>query len=540
MRTYYLLAICFTISYIQIAGSEKCNREIKSECSATEYKSYVACIRNRMKRSADCYDEDEEEDCSSNQCGRSCDNCDCNECTASDCGSSCNKRCCSSCCKFNECSTNHCCHKVCHNSCRTSSCRSSCRRSCYKSVRKDSKERDVIIRERGEGGSVSNASNLISNRGAHNITTVIHLNNLINNTNLIDIPINLNNSNVNNITVENAQNGSSTIGSSSNQCCSVIEPRQCVSSSVYPYIDCFHYRRQQCGQFCTAPVVHKVAQNVCYNTQTQNPTCGQQIIYVPQPRTSCTYQPQWPYISCTNQGSNCNGCYDYLLNPYRVQRTCGNSCYNYGMNQGALYRQGPVLNPGYSLPLPINPVIPSGCAGYGGCGLSNMETFVNPGMYYGMNAYNNYGMYGSYSPYSNVAYTPELGIQARSFGNNFVSSLGLPGLGNSPVEQFIPMNFTATNSSNVLYGVLTNSTSPLIAAQGYPEGIYGQPITIDEEMFKKLLGNADINASSIPSIVSNSANVDATRTDEASVDGAKVEEAVDTVVTTTKPFSLFG
>ncbi|KAK9875481.1 hypothetical protein WA026_007872 [Henosepilachna vigintioctopunctata] len=472
MKTLHILVLFISVSCIYDVVSSKCSNEsTKIHCPATEYHNYVDCVRNRMKRSADCYDDDEE-DCSSNQCSNSCDTCNCDECTSSDCGNSCNKRCCSSCCNFNRCSTNHCCHKVCHNTCKSSSCRSSCRRSCYRDVRNNVKEKEIIYSQ-GSSDTSSNTFNNITNRGSHNITTVIHLNNLINNTNLIDVPINLNNSNINDITIENSQNGSTTLGSSSGQCCSVIEPRQCMPSPIYPYVNCFHYRRQQCGQFCRAPVVHKVAQNVCYNTQTQNPTCGQQVLYVPQPQASCTYQPQWPFVSCSNQARSCSGCYDYLLNPYRSQSTCGSSCYNYGVSQGAVYQQGPVLSPGFSLPPPpMNLMMPTGCSGYNDCGLTNAASYINPGMYYGMDTYNNYGIYGSYYPYMG----------------------GASGISSLPLEQFIPMNIT---DNNVLYGVLTN-TSSVNPIAGLPWNYYGQPISIDEKTYNELLQKKEVTPSAKP------------------------------------------
>ncbi|XP_044745407.1 uncharacterized protein LOC123307242 [Coccinella septempunctata] len=533
MRTLFLLAFLVTIISVQTASSKKCSTNpAKIECTATEYQNYVDCIRSRMKRSADCYEDDEEE-CPSGDCGNSCDNCNCDECTSSNCGNSCNRRCCSSCCEFKECSTNHCCHRLCHNSCSTSSCRSSCRRSCYKSVRRE-KERDIIIP--GGDRSSTNSSNLVNNRGTHNITTVIHLNNLINNTNLIDVPINLNNSNVNNITVENSQNGSSVYGASSNSpCCNVVEPRQCVPTASYPYIDCFHLRRQQCGQFCRAPVVHKVAQNVCYNSANNTPVCGQQVIYVPQPRTSCSYQPQWPFVACNNQGGDCNGCYDYLLNPFRTQRSCGSSCYNYGVNQGMMFRQGPVFGPGYSLPPMVNPMMPTGCNSYSGCGLTNMATYINPGMYYGANTYNNYGIYGSFTPQGIPGYDPNYGMQLQGYGGNLMAALtGGANMGNIPLplEQFVPMNLTA-NATNVLYGLITNQTSPLTPISGLPDNMFGQAITIDEETFKKLLGQDISNGVITP-------NEDKTISNnkESEVEVARVTENEPT--TTTYSSLVFG
>lgn len=386
-----------------------------------------------------------------------------------------------------------------------------------------------------------NSTNSVTNKGAHNITTVIHLINSINNTNIIDVPINLNNSNINNITVENSQNGSSIYGASSNSpCCNVVEPRQCIPTASYPYVDCFHLRRKQCGKFCRSPVVHKVAQNVCYNSANNKSVCGQQIIYVPQPQTSCNYQPQWPFISCNNQGGNCNGCYDYLLNPFRSQRTCGSSCYNYGINQGinqgGAYRQGPIFGPGYTLPMApmLNPMMPTGCNSYTGCGMTNMATYINPGMYYGMNSYNNYGIYGSFSPQTLSGYDPNIGMQLQSYGGNIMSALGNgANIGNIPLplEQFVPMNLTS-NSTDLLYGLITNQTSSLTPISGLPDNMFGQAITIDEETFKKLLGQDVSN-----SLPNNSDKTVAPEMENAT-ESAPLKE--NDPVTTTASSSFFG
>ncbi|XP_074039736.1 uncharacterized protein [Leptinotarsa decemlineata] len=336
-----LTFLIFLVVGIASASVESPCFDASHECHSTDYQSYVDCVRGRHKRSTDCSIS-----CDSGNCSDTCNECDCESCNYSNCQSGCNT-CCNSCCSnYVSCRTNHCCHKTCHAQCESSSCRSKCRRNCFDNVSRKNEEsysRETVI-EKGGAGPVD-----LKNENKHNITTIIHLNNVINNTNVVDIPIVLNNTNTQNITLYNQE--SSPISGDPSQvekCCTVIGPRQCVQT---PKPRCFHYRSKQCGEFCTASIVHKEQQQICeVNYPGAPPNCRQQVIYIPQPQPKCVYQSVWPYVACGIQKSEtCGGCYShYVDQSSTAYATCPSQCYDQGYGLGPMYRQGPFYQMTYS------------------------------------------------------------------------------------------------------------------------------------------------------------------------------------------------
>lgn len=224
-------------------------------------------------------------------------------------------------------------------------------------------------------GSISTSNNTVNTGIRHNVTTVIHLNNVINNTNVIDIPINLNSTNVQNVTltegspsyqINPGQVPYGPVGPSGEPCCTVIGPKQCVSQ---PKPRCFHLRSQQCGPFCTTSIVHKEQEQICESMYPGAPNmCKQQVMYIPQPQPRCVYQAEWPYVRCGVQKSQaCAGCYEhYVDSTSSAHLGCPYQCYDDGFSNGPLYRQGPVYRPMYShMPYGMNQFQ------YGGMGMPN-------------------------------------------------------------------------------------------------------------------------------------------------------------------------
>lgn len=331
-----ILLLCLGFIYLANAESDICYNS-KEECHSTNYETYVECVRKRQKRSTNCYSDDCEDN---NNCIDTCGQCDCNSCNYNNCHSSCNN-CCNSCCSnYVPCHTNHCCHKTCHAQCTNSSCRSSCRKNCFETVREKTEEkieRERVIESAG-GSTYSNITNL--NR--HNVTTIIHLNNVINNTNVIDVPIVVNNTNNQNITLFNEEASAGSTGVITERCCTVISPRQCVTS---PKPRCFHYRSKQCGPFCTADIVHKEQQQICQSDYPgAPPKCSQNVFYIPQPQPKCTYQSVWPYVSCgIKKQETCQGCYSHYVDRQSTNYLgCPSQCYDDGYGMGSMYRQGPM------------------------------------------------------------------------------------------------------------------------------------------------------------------------------------------------------
>lgn len=318
--------------------------EDTSACSQTEYESYVECIRKRMKRSLDCESSSDE-----------CSDCDCNYCQSHGCESTC-----SNCCTQNTCSTHHCCHKTCSMQCRSPTCRKSCKKDCVQKITE--KETEKVI-------SVSSPD------AHHNITTIIHLQNTINNTNLIDVPITVNNTNVNNITLESGDisatigggaggaivGGGGIIDTPKQSCCHLIGQRQCVYIPDPPYSKCFHVRSKHCGKVCHASTVHVQKHEICdVNEEHRQPSCREEVIYIPQPRPRCFHQQKWPYVSCGMLEAECGGCYAHHSTNTAYTGGCPGACFDDGYDIGPMYRQGPFYRPGYS-------AVPS-CYQMGNCG----------------------------------------------------------------------------------------------------------------------------------------------------------------------------
>lgn len=340
------LILLSTLITFTSSKKEKCEVVTQEDCEnmTSEYEKYRACMERRTKRSTDCS-------------GDSCDDCDCNTCSYNSCNTC--GSCCAQCCQSQTCTTSNCCHQTCRAECRSNSCRSSCKKRCT--------ERAGFLVQTSEGQSqVSHKSD-----SKHNITTVIHLNNVINNTNLINLPINVNNTVFNNITNEGGQTGGYYVGGggghiqqqSKEGCCTTVGPRQCIPQTEYPFTRCFHLRQKTCGPMCTAPIVHYQKHEVCDSEQQQ--PCHQQIVYVPQPQPKCAYHSTWPYVTCGNSQVSCDGCYDHYIKREDLTK-CSNYCYDDGYGAGPYYRQGPYYRPGYAHVPSCWQTGTCGMEGYGG------------------------------------------------------------------------------------------------------------------------------------------------------------------------------
>lgn len=272
----------------------------KQECNELDYTKYVQCIRKklRQRRSYNC-----EDDCSETKdCYESCNDCNCDYCAVRTCESFC-----SQCCQSTTCTTLNCCHRTCHAQCRTLKCRHECKTECVDNI-------DEIGKQQ------------IEDDGIRNITTIVTLHAEINNTNVIDVPISINDTTINN------QN-----------CCSVVTQSNCTQTPDWPFIKCTYPINQQCGPYCQSPIVHKqFIENCMYP--------GQCLAYIPQPRPSCIYHPMWPYVLCNvPQQPFCGGCYNHYNFPFQTPPMhCSPACYDEGYGTyGPYYRQGPVYRRNY-------------------------------------------------------------------------------------------------------------------------------------------------------------------------------------------------
>ncbi|XP_035780241.1 uncharacterized protein LOC118460224 isoform X2 [Anopheles albimanus] len=189
-----------------------------------------------------------------------------------------------------------------------------------------------------------------------NVTTIIRLTAVVNNTNHIHMPTTLNNTNVNNIHIySNQSNGDwpqDTVTKDEN-CCTAIRPKSCHTTAQG--IRCHHRRFRTCGPQCTAPIIHVQKRKRCQPTKGN---CEEKIAYVPQPteKPTCVYIDQWPFVVCgkiANMTVVCAGCYDHYGQGheayqarFNMQQQCI-GCYDDAFDTGPLYRRGPVLRPFY-------------------------------------------------------------------------------------------------------------------------------------------------------------------------------------------------
>ncbi|XP_022904538.2 uncharacterized protein [Onthophagus taurus] len=331
---------------------------LKEACDPSDYTTYIDCVK-RQKRDTDCSNDCSQcecEECSyggcsetcNNCCSSNCDNCDCNQCSNSGCSDNCN-----SCCHTQQtCQTHYCCYRTCHSACSNSDCRRSCRKSCEDKVD-------------GKSGHQSSSQNTTTH-----IKTILEVYNEINNTNEIHIPVDVNTTSFNNITVLTSQRGNhgtyyggdyqrfiQTINQpditpntpnpypnsypnsfpysipyqipfpqpDSTPCCTIATPRQCVPQQRIPYINCFYQTQRVCNNVCQSnQVIHPYVEEVC--DEGINSGCQNEVFYSAQQRPMCAFGRNWPYFGCGVPQYPCSGCYESQFDTSR----CPDFCNNYG------------------------------------------------------------------------------------------------------------------------------------------------------------------------------------------------------------------
>lgn len=184
----------------------------------------------------------------------------------------------------------------------------------------------------------------------HNITTIIKLNNFINATNHINVPTNINNTNINQVHLysNTTEDGAFGLGQTKDgSCCFAVQPKSCRTSTSG--LRCHHRRHKTCGSQCTSRIIHAHTKSTCNNRG----KCRSKVSYVPEPNPRCHYVAKWPYVSCgtSERKRNCNGCYDHYAagyyEPHPSLRSRCMPCYDGGFDLGPRYRQGPVYRTNY-------------------------------------------------------------------------------------------------------------------------------------------------------------------------------------------------
>ncbi|KAL1502031.1 hypothetical protein ABEB36_007239 [Hypothenemus hampei] len=405
---FHMITGTFSLSCLETKKS------YEEKCLQTDRQNYIKCIQTRMKR--------HQRDCEYSQ---ECYECDCDSCSYSQCEGRCDD-CCNSCCsRYIQCRTNHCCHKQCHSECRSYSCRNNCRKSCYETVQQEfgeprrSKEKvtNVLDTEQKIG---------VNNTNVHNTSIVINLKNVLNNTQVLDVPINVTYLNKNNITLEDT--GSTN---SRDDCCIVVGPRQC--SRMGSQVRCIRTRARQCGSICTddsGPIEHVEPQDLCTSPDGQPINCDQSNALAFRPQRKCTYTNVWPYVDCRLQlPSECDVCYGNQFNLQMPQyNSCPPRCKDI-FTQESQFRQGPFFQPSY------NPEIPPCMYSPQGCGQGYMGRNIMGGFYpeYNAGIPPGFGASFPFSParYPFGAFSP---LQFNNTDSNGIPSSSTPRLMESDIQ----------------------------------------------------------------------------------------------------------
>lgn len=285
----------------------------------------------------------------------------------------------------------------CLNTCPTPTCQAQCPYTCGNSIGPSY----VYVQHPGNTKVDEKTGSLdhVHKVTGHNITTVIKLTNLVNNTNIVNVPTSINSTNINNINL-NGTYGRGEWGLGANKhgsCCIAVHPRSCGGTS------CRHARHRLCGPQCTSKVIH-------VNQRCRGGNCNGNLVYVPQPRPSCSYSHTWPYVNCGGRRErSCSGCYDHYGHGYysyysgRSTPDC-EGCYDDGYDQGPLYRHGPYYQPGfYHQP----PMFPYSCGPFGCFGNQFINPFAYPPPNYGYNRDFDYNYDGQFKDDESVQYIDE-------------------------------------------------------------------------------------------------------------------------------------
>lgn len=313
MKVVFIITVGLgTILIVLSSCIDKGNNDQK--CNELDYTKYVRCIRRkyRFKRSEECEDTCIDPE----SCTENCNDCNCDYCTVDSC-----EQFCLECCQSTTCSTIGCCHRTCHAQCRTSMCRHECKKDCNSNIQQ--------LKDQS--------------KDLGNITTVITLNAFVNNTNVIDVPISVGNTNTSflypNLVSDILFGVINTILTNNQTCCNVVGPPNCSATYTWPFCNCTHPINRECGPFCKSSIVHRQPIKNCLFDP-----CLDQTMHIPQPQPRCIYHPIWPYTICGMQQQQpfCGGCYSHYGAPFQQPPSyCSAACYDEGYGVGPYYRQGP-------------------------------------------------------------------------------------------------------------------------------------------------------------------------------------------------------
>lgn len=236
---------------------------------------HIVSSRNIVKRSC-CY-SDCTQQCNQN-CQTTCSNCqsNCNTCQAT-CANNCRYSCANNCgstnCNTNDCTSNNCVNNNCNSNncnkkiCNSNNCSNDCSSGTCKTIETNCGNCQPVVPVEDkvpvlvpfppntQGQSSVGVSPSISSNNTNNYTAEININNVINTINNVSVPINVNSSNINHITLHPSSSRAVEIETTKKEqiasnCCVVIHPRQCDRSGY-----CYSRSSYECSEICSGKVI---------------------------------------------------------------------------------------------------------------------------------------------------------------------------------------------------------------------------------------------------------------------------------------------
>lgn len=246
-----------------------------------------------------------------------CSNAGCHECIGETCNLSCRGETCSdcpdgSCCDSSDC--NVCVASVCCSTPKCNRCVNKQRKLCPAEL--SWSECSSLVAKKCEldpEQPVYEGGNFNANRHP-NVTTIIRIRNLINNTNIVDVPIELNITNTNDMVVNQTRLSLQSLEGIRRQCCFVVHPEECHQVPDTKDVICFTRRHRECSALCnnSTSILIKVSHTK---------------------REHCINVAVYPFYYCGYYAlEDCSGCYNCIdvskvecLEKYTCSGTCRSS-----------------------------------------------------------------------------------------------------------------------------------------------------------------------------------------------------------------------
>lgn len=240
MKNFWILFLfCLTLERALTRNIEKRSFNCNQQCSQSCQTTCNNCQYNCNNCQSDCL----------NNCRSICGS---NDCTSNNCNNNCNTNC-----RNNNCNSNTCNN----NNCNSNNCRNQQNNNCNNC----DVEPQIVVEEKvpvlvpfpppaeQQRPSSQVISPTIISNNTNNYTAEININNVVNTVNNVSVPISVNSSNINHISILPAPRERIVEYEETKQdtnCCIVIHPKECDSRG-----QCYTRSSYECGEICHGSVV---------------------------------------------------------------------------------------------------------------------------------------------------------------------------------------------------------------------------------------------------------------------------------------------